>query len=327
MPAAEHRVDTWARRGLVVAPPFGHPSWATHAQAPTVLPLAADCWRVFVGGRDAGNCSRIFCVDLDPRDDFRVVRVHAEVVLDCGEPGAFDVHGVAPAAVLPVGEQIWLYYSGIAQRRDVPYQIAVGLAVSDDGGRTFRRACRGPVMAPGPHDPYFVSAPSVWREDGRFRAVYCSATHWRQHDSQWESFYILRTMASPDGVHWSADADPALDLAPGEAGLGRPCVLPGPDGLRMWFSHRGVERFRCADGDAYRLQRAVCADGRSWQRDASDLAWSPPPGPGDWDSWMQAYPCVLPWRDGLVMFYNGNDFGRGGFGWAACQPAAPAKQP
>ena len=316
MPAGDCRVDVWERRGLLVAPPAGNAVWATHAQAPTVLPLAADCWRAYVGGRDGGNCSRVFCVDLDPRNDFRVLRVHAEAALDCGEPGAFDVHGVAPAAVLPHGGQVWLYYSGIAQRRDVPYQIAVGLAVSEDGGISFRRACPGPVMGPGPHDPYFVSSPSVWRSGRHFRAVYSSATQWRLHASQWECSYQLRGAASEDGVHWQIDADPALELAPGEAGMGRSCALPGSDGLQLWFSHRGVERFRAAGGDAYRLQRALSADGRRWQRDASDLAWSPPPAPGDWDEWMQAYPCVLPWRDGLVMFYNGNDFGRGGFGWA-----------
>lgn len=321
MAAGDGRVrDTWVRRGLLVAPRPGHPRWATHAQAPTVLPLAPDCWRAYFGGRDGANCSRIFCADLDPQDDFRVVRVYDEAVIECGEPGAFDVHGMAPAAVLHVGAQVWLYYSGIAQRRDVPYQIAVGLAVSDDTGLRFRRACRGPVMAPGPHDPFFVSAPSVWRDEQGFRAVYSSATQWRQHELHWESFYHLRSAASSDGVHWTLDGDSALDLTDGEAGLGRPSVLPGPAGLRMWFSHRGVDRFRSADGDAYRLQHAASVTGRQWQRDASDLAWNPPPAPTDWDGWMQAYPCVLPWRNGLVMFYNGNDFGRGGFGWAVSQP-------
>lgn len=316
--------ELWERRGLLVAPPIAHARWTTHAQAPTVLPLAPDRWRVYFGGRDATNCSRIFCADLDPEADFRIIRLYDEAVIECGEPGAFDVHGMAPAAVLSVGAQVWLYYSGIAQRRDVPYQIAVGLAVSDDCGLRFRRACCGPVMAPGPHDPFFVSAPSVWRESGHFRAVYCSATQWRQHKGQWESFYHLRTAMSPDGVHWTLDAEPALDLADGEAGLGRPCVLPYPTGLRMWFSHRGVDRFRSRDGDAYRLQHAASTAGGRWQRDASDLAWSPPPVPADWDAWMQAYPCVLPWRDGLVMFYNGNDFGRGGFGWAFAGPGGLA---
>jgi hypothetical protein len=46
------------------------------------------------------------------------------------------------------------------------------------------------------------------------------------------------------------------------------------------------------------------------------------PQAADFDSWMQAYPCVLTDGDDLVMFYNGDGFGVGGFGWARCLGAA-----
>jgi hypothetical protein len=36
---------------------------------------------------------------------------------------------------------------------------------------------------------------------------------------------------------------------------------------------------------------------------------------GDFDSWMQAYGCVMPHGDDLIMIYNGNGFGGSGFGW------------
>jgi len=35
-----------------------------------------------------------------------------------------------------------------------------------------------------------------------------------------------------------------------------------------------------------------------------------------WDSAMITYPCVVPVRDKTLMFYAGNGFGRGGFGYA-----------
>jgi hypothetical protein len=52
----------------------------------------------------------------------------------------------AAAPLLPrirhrlIGNRIFLYYFGISLRRDVPYQSAIGLAISDDGGASFRRA-------------------------------------------------------------------------------------------------------------------------------------------------------------------------------------------
>jgi hypothetical protein len=50
-----------------------------------------------------------------------------------------------------------------------------------------------------------------------------------------------------------------------------------------------------------------------------------PPVTGDFDSWMQAYACVVPHGEDLVMFYNGNDFGRAGFGWARSPGGRAAK--
>lgn len=321
MATGENRIEIWERRGLLVTPPAGHPRWATHAQAPTVLPLAPDCWRVYVGGRDGSNRSRIFCIDLDPRHDFRVLRIHDDAVLECGEPGSFDVHGMGPACALRVGDQIWLYYSGIAQRHDVPYQIAVGLAVSDDGGQSFHRASAGPVITPGRHDPYFVSTPCIWRDGDRFQALYMSATRWIEIGGQAECCYDLRRASSENGLDWVAAPGSAVGLVDRQAGLARPWVLGNGTAQRMWFCHRGSHGFRVPAGETYRLQAARTMDGRSWLRDEGDLRWSNPPLPSDWDGWMQAYPCVLPWQDGLVMFYNGNDFGRGGFGWAVSRPS------
>lgn len=308
---------SWTRHGLLVAPPAGHARWSSHAQAPTALVLAPRLWRVYFAGRDAANRSRIFFADLDPEDGMRVLRVHDRPLLECGAPGSFDVHGMGPATALRVGAQVWLYYSGIAQRRDVPYQIAIGLALSDDGGETFRRAFEGPVLGASAHDPRFVSTPFVWRDGARWRAIFNSATQWLQHDGHWECLYDLREAESTDGIAWMAQPRSVLGLAQGEAGLARPWLLRSGTGWEMWFSHRGIERFRSAEGEAYRLQGAHSADGRHWQRAPGDIVWSAPPRPGDWDGWMQAYPCVVPHRDRLVMFYNGNDFGRGGFGWAS----------
>jgi hypothetical protein len=284
---------------------------------PTALVLSDRCWRIYFAGRDLNNRSHVFYADFDPQLDFKLMRVHHTPVLEPGDDGEFDASGVGPSCALWVGEQIWLYYTGVSLRQDVPYQTAIGLAISNDGGHSFRRAFKGPVMTVGPHDPLFVSMPCVWREAGRFRAVYSSATRWYRGSRQWECCYDLRSSWSEDGMHWHQQADPVLGLSLAEAGLGRQWVLPDDGGgLRMWLSHRGADGFRSAGAQAYRIQSAYSADGHEWQRDSGDLVWAPSPQGCDWDGWMQAYPCVLPLGDEWVMFYNGNDFGSDGFGWA-----------
>ena len=49
---------------------------------------------------------------------------------------------------------------------------------------------------------------------------------------------------------------------------------------------------------------------------SAPVPFSPAPQADDFDGWMQAYPCVVPWGDRQVMFYNGNEVGQSGFGWA-----------
>lgn len=302
---------------MLVAPQGANPHWASHAQTPTALVLSDRLWRVYFSGRDPANHSRIFYADFDPASDFRLLHLEERPLLDLGDPGQFDSSGLGPSTALWVGDQVWLYYSGFALRTDVPYQIAVGLAISDDGGHSFRRACLGPVMTYGPHDPYFVSTPCVWHDGHRFHALYNSVREWIRHESQWECVYDLRAAESDDGIHWRPRAEPALALAEGEAGLARPWVIPDPaGGYRMWFSHRGLHGFRAPGGQGYRIQAAHSGDGLLWHRQGADVQWHPRPAEGEWDDWMQAYSCVIPLGDNLIMFYNGNDFGRAGFGWA-----------
>ena len=101
---------------------------------------------------DSQNRGRVFAVDIDPSDDMRLLNFYDRPLLDLGGAGTFDHDGVVPAHALKVGDQIWLYYIGISLRIDVPYQLAIGLAVSDDG-LTLQRATTGPVLSIGPQIP------------------------------------------------------------------------------------------------------------------------------------------------------------------------------
>lgn len=274
---------------------------------------------MYVGGRDANNRSRIFALDIDPADRCRVLASGESPVLDLGAPGAFDGDGVGPASVLRVGDEVWLYYTGVEAGSDVPYKLQIGLAISADGGRTFRRADVNPVLGTSASDPHFVSTPCVWAVKGGWRCLYMSCVGWDHYDGRWESLYHLKQADSADGLVWTVSDAPAIELQANEAGLARPTVQPLPDGRwQAWFSVRGRYQFRNPSGETYRLQTATSLDGMSWQRDTESFQWSPPPDPAcDWDGWMQTNPCVLAYGGRWLLFYNGNDFGGRGVGWAS----------
>lgn len=312
----EPRRRLWRRHGLVLQPPEEHTWWHSHAQAPTILPIDDRLWRVYFGAREQPPRSRILCADLDPGDGFRVLRVYPDPVLPLGAPGTFDSHGMGPSTVLRIDGRIHLYYTGMALRSDVPYQLAIGLAISDDG-LTFRRAGEGPVLSIGPHDPLFVSTPCVRRTSDGFAMWFASGVAWRSGDGGLDPFYVIRHTRSADGVFWSRATEWVFGSGTeDEAGLVRPWVVEGGEGLQLWYSRRGAGRFRTRDGEAYRLHEAMMDGDHVVASTQRPVIFENPPAEGDWDGWMQAYACIQPLGDDLIMLYNGNDFGRGGFGYA-----------
>lgn len=332
----------WIRQNILVKPPLDSALWIGYAQVPTPLILGDRLWRLYCGGRDGQNHSRIFAVDIDPGDDMRVLEVHGRPLLDLGGSGAFDSAGIAPAHALKIKDQIWLYYIGISLRRDVPYQLAIGLAVSNDG-LTFERATAGPVLSVGPRDPYFVTAPFVRRNSAGFEIWYSSSSGWLAEESGLEPAYKLCRRISADGIVWNPDTravplfnDPAFDEMAGvslsrpwitEGGITEGGITEGDGGACLWFSRRG-RAFRGASAEAYRLWHVpLGALGAEADRAARPVRFLNPPAPGDWDDQMQAYGAVVPYRGDLILFYNGNDFGRFGLGWARLPGGTGASRP
>ena len=89
--------------------------------------------------------------------------------------------------------------------------------------------------------------------------------------------------------------------------IGRPRVYRLGDGYVMYFT-RGNVTGEYFPGVAY------SKDGIQWVRrdDALGMALSQ----DGWDSRVICYPALFRQRDKLLMFYNGNDMGRDGFGVA-----------
>src|SRR6516164_656649 len=201
------------RERCLLSPPAEHRWWRSHAQLPTVLPLNRTCWRIFFAGRDADNRSHILYADLDPSRDLELIRLHSEPLLELGPPGSFDSAGTGPSMALLVRDRIFLYYVGISLRQDVPYQQAIGLAISDNGGATFHRAAAGPVLSVGPFDPYFTSIPHVSHAGGAFRMHYVSAFAWDQCRDQLEVRYHIKHARSSDGIVWMTEERTALAVA------------------------------------------------------------------------------------------------------------------
>jgi predicted GH43/DUF377 family glycosyl hydrolase len=298
----------WEKRGLVWGP-GGFAPWARHsALQPTPIVLDDGNIRVYAGLRDDDGRGTIGFVELDGRDPSRVLRVSERPALAASDAGAFAVDGVIPAFAVPVDGQLRLYYTGFVQRRDVRFQAFTGLAVSDDGGETFSAVSDEPVLAPSEEGRLFRCVHSMRHEDGRWRVWYCVGDEFRAGRSKTLPVYDIRYLESLDGTSFPERGKVCIPIQGEEHRLGRPWVVHSDAGYEMYF---GVS----TESVPYRFAYATSPDGSRWTRDDAGALGLERSRAG-WDSEMVAYPAVVATADRTYLFYNGNAYGRDGFGYA-----------
>ena len=294
--------------GLLIVPRPALWWMRSHAMVPTPHRLDEQHVRVYFSGRDDRNRSHIgyAVVDLDRAiqdPKHAIVEFSAEPVLSLGELGAFDDNGVSPSCIVGCGSTLRLYYIGWNKGSTVRMHLFGGLAVSSDEGHSFQRWSRAPVLERTDREPFLNTAPFVVRTGSGWRIYFVAGVGWKNPDLP---RYHIRSADSADGLTWRREGHVCIDFGSlHEDALARPMVLRDGSVWRMWFAHKG---------EAYRIGYAESLDGLSWVRDDSYAGIDV--SAGDFDSDMIEYAAVVRHRDQHIMFYNGNDYGRGGIGLA-----------
>lgn len=304
----------WRKLGIVYCPD-GRFAWAkTHAMIPTPVRLNDAVVRVFVTFCDQNGIGRPGYVDVSVQDPTQVLGVSSTPLLDLGEPGTFDENGVLLCSVIREDLERWkMYYVGFELGTKIRYRLLTGLAQSNDGGQSFKRVTRTPVLERSNQELYFRCGPFCMVDQGRYRLWYIAGSEWLDVQGKPMPVYDMRYAESDDGIQWPLEGQMQIPITqPDEHGFGRPCVIPKPTGgYRMFYSVRRKSY------QAYRLGYAESADGNAWTRMDDQLNLDVSPGSFDSDAIMYAAPIAINGK--LYVFYNGNDFGRDGFAVAVLE--------
>ncbi len=314
----------WVKRGLLFEP--GHhrlPNGCTEfAQSPQAL-VFDDFVRIYFStrSRDAGGqyVSHIAFIDVD-KDLRRILRTATEPVISPGGLGCFDEHGIFPINVVRDAGRILAYTCGWSRRVSVPVETAIGLAVSHDDGRTFERVGPGPVMAPSLNEPFLVGDPFVLVRKGMWWMWYIYGTSWVESpvDPGPARVYKIACATSPDGETWQRDGKNLIaDVLGADECQALPTVFECDGKWHMYFCFRHATDFRTNRQRGYRLGYAWSSDLRRWTRD--DAAGGIDVSPTGWDADMLCYPHVFWCDQKAYLLYNGNAFGREGFGAAVLE--------
>lgn len=295
------------------------------AQSPQVLVLA-DAVRVYFSTRERDAATGKFLSHMAfaefTRDFSRVLRVNSEPVIPLGDLGTFDEHGIFPMQVLPVGDEVWGYTCGWSRRTSVSVETAIGLAISRNGGLSFERTGPGPVLGPSVQEPFLVGDGFVQKVGDTFHMWYIFGTHWTRYakDEAPDRVYKIGHARSPDGIHWTKDEGLRIisdRLGPDEC-QALPSVIRVGNRWLMAFCYRHAYGFRTDPARGYRIGHAWSEDLVTWHRSDDDPLLEMTPG--HWDSDMNCYPHVCEVDGRIFLLYNGNQFGREGFGFAVLEP-------
>lgn len=289
------------------------------AQAPQTL-VMGDRLRVYFSTREKDSSgkyiSHVAFVDFD-KGMKNIIGISNHTVIELGGLGYFDEHGIFPVNVVRDGERVLAYTTGWNRKVSVSADASIGLAISYDEGLTFQKYGTGPVLSASLYEPFLVGDAFVALYEGLYHMWYIFGTKWRRYDesSPPDRIYKIAHATSGDGINWHREGRHIIaDRLNSDECQALPTVFHRDGMYHMYFCYRQAHGFRVHSNNAYRIGYASSYDLINWDRDDGKAGIDV--SSEGWDSRMQCYPHCFELGGEVYMLYNGNEFGRFGFGLA-----------
>lgn len=293
----------WNKLGKVFELESINDELLTHTSNPLAVHLKDDTFRVFFSGRDKDNKSSVGFVDLDIFTK-EIKSISSKTTFKYGDEDSFYSHGVSIGNIYTIDDKDYILFMGWQIRDEGHWRGDIGRLLLENN-ETLTLEPKNALMVCDDEDKVSLSYPWVMHDEGIYKMWYGSTDNWSSSNN--EMVHVLKYATSIDGENWEKHG---LSI-PFEIGVAqafsRPTVFKDYDGYHMWFSYRS------GDGTKYRIGYAHSSDGFKWDRKKDsgiDVSIN------GWDSEMICYPFVFNHKEKKYMLYNGNDYGKSGFGLA-----------
>ena len=294
-----------------------------YAQSPQTI-VFDNYVRVYFSTREKDKTgkylSHVSFVDMD-KEFKKILRISNETVIPLGKLGCFDEHGIFPMNVVRSEDKILAYTTGWNRRVSVSADASIGLAVSDDNGLTFKKRGDGPILSASLNEPFLVCDAFVAIFQNVFHMWYIYGTRWIKdiREESPQRVYKIVHATSADGIVWEREGKPIIsDVLNENECQALPTVFEYNSRYHMFFCFREATGFRKIKEKGYRIGYAYSDDLNNWTR-ADEEAGIQRSQDGEWDSDMMCYPHIFHCEGKVYMMYNGNEFGRYGFGLAVLE--------
>lgn len=303
----------WIKKGNIYSVDNENEWMMSHAQCPTALVLE-DRIRIYFSARQKNQQSLPTFIDVKKDNPKEIIHINKTPILEFGRKGAFDENGIIPNYIYTENNIVYFYYAGWSQCKNVPYKNFTGLAISKDNGLTFKKVSEGPVFGMNKQNPLSATGPCIIKRANDYFALYSTGIDWVEVNGKLEHTYLFTSATSNDLINWNCSDEILIKPEKEFMAHCKPTFIYKDGVYHLWFSTRGSHNFRNSEGEAYRLGYATSTDLINWERNDAKVGISV--SDKGWDSEMICYPHIIELEDKYIMFYNGNGFGKNGFGYA-----------
>jgi len=296
----------WKKKGLIFTVNNNYNWMKSHASLPIADKISQNIFRVYFSTRNSQNFSHVCYFDWNIEQPEKVISISKKPILTPGSLGTFDDSGAMASSIVSHKGKKFMYYIGWNQSKSIPFRWSIGLAISESKGKNFKKFSDGPIFERNFLDPYFVSSPTVIKENNIWKMWYISGTKWELFNGELRNPYNIRYAESKDGISWKPTGKVCVDFKnKKETRIGRASILKEKNLYKMWYSHAG---------EKYRIGYAESTNGITWQRKDSKVGITI--SNSGWDSEMIEYSYIFRHKNNLYMLYNGNNYGQTGIGYA-----------
>lgn len=290
----------------------------SHAQSPQAV-VFDNFIRIYYSTREKDEknkfLSRVQFVDFD-KTFKKIINKSSYSVIKRGEPGTFDEHGIFPFSPFKYKDKIYAYTTGWSRRVSVSVETGIGLAISNDDGKTYEKIGNGPILTSSLNEPFLVCDGYVKYYEHQFYMWYIYGTNWKIYkgETQPERTYKIGCARSNDGINWQKEGKQIIPSVSDDECQALPTVIKIGNKYHMYFCYRKSYNFRTNPENSYRLGYAYSEDLINWIRDDENCGINV--SKRGWDSEMICYPNLFESDNEIYLLYNGNEFGKYGFGIA-----------
>ncbi len=304
----------WIKKGRIFEPKGQTPWMKKYGILPTPIYIEKNnIIRIFFGTSAEDNICKITYLDVDADNPSNVKYLHLKPLLSEGNSGLFDEHGLNPSQIVFINKTPHLFYIGYQRLHSVPYLLFCSYATLNESIDTITYRKKTPILDRTDTEPYIRSAITIVKEEDIYHCWYVSAYRWEQMNT--EIFknkllpnYHIKYATTKNFTDFHIHEKPVIEAQnDNEFGFGRPWCIKENNIFKMWYSLR-------RRNISYRIGYAESQDGVHWIRKDNEVGIDV--SPTGWDSEMICYPAIIRVKNKTYLFYNGNNNGATGFGYA-----------